>query len=115
MEGGMVTTSICNPHICRALLGTVEFCGGTLGYYRVLWVLWGTVVYCGDTKRYCVVLWGTVCYCWLLLVTTGYWGVLGGTGVHPSVNSIKQYTAVSYRTPHICICQIFASVKWHSC
>ena len=57
----MATTPICNPHICRVLLGTVRFFGvlwGAVGYWdllgyeggrgyrglmQVLEVLWGTV------------------------------------------------------------------------
>ena len=44
----MTTTPICNPHICRVLLGAVgnwRYYGGTVGYCgycRVLEVLWGT-------------------------------------------------------------------------
>jgi len=53
MVGGMATTPICNPQICRVLLGTVGYCG----------VLWGTVRCCG-------VLWGTV-------ATAGYWRYCG--------------------------------------
>ena len=36
----MPTTPICNPHICRVLLGTVGYCGvqwGTVGWCRVYW------------------------------------------------------------------------------
>ena len=83
---------------------------GYCGYSRVLEVLWGTGGYGGtggtvwylgvrgylgvnrvvvNSLRYCGVLCGTVGvlhgtagYCWLLLGTGWYWGVLGGTGVH---------------------------------
>ena len=51
--------------------GTVVYCGG---YYGVLWGYYG--VLCGPVG----VLQGTAWYCWLLLVTFGYWAVLGGTG-----------------------------------
>ena len=64
----MATTPICNPHICRVLLGTLGYFGvvwGTAGYCCM--VLWGTVGYCG-------VLWGTAGYCRVMLGTTGYWG-----------------------------------------
>ena len=81
---------------CRVL----EVLWGTGGYWGVLEVLWstggyggtgGTVGYGGvqgylgvnrvvvDTLGYCVVLSG---YCMVLLVTAGYFWVLGGTGVH---------------------------------
>ena len=59
---------------CGVLGGT----GGTVGY-------WGVRGYLGvnrvvvDTLGYCVVLSG---YCMVLLVTAGYFWVLGGTGVH---------------------------------
>ena len=62
----MATTPICNPHICRVLLGTVGYCG----------VLWGIVGCCGE-------LWGTMGVLWGTVATAGYWrycGVLGGTG-----------------------------------
>ena len=39
----MANTPICNPQICRVLLGTVGYCG----------VLWGTVGCCGVLWRYC--------------------------------------------------------------
>ena len=58
MEGGRAITLICNPHICRVLLGAVRF-------FRVLW---GTGIYKG--------MWeggGTG-------ATAGYWGVLGVLG-----------------------------------
>ena len=68
----MATTPICNPHICRVLLGTVGCCGVLWGTMGVLWLLQGN----GGTGRvrrlylgviggtgYRVVLWG---YCWLL-------------------------------------------------
>jgi len=55
----MATTPICNPHICRVLLGTMGVLWGTVataGYWRfcgvlgvkgVLEVLWGTGGYGG--------------------------------------------------------------------
>ena len=46
----MATTPICNPHICRVLLGTVGYCG----------VLWGTVGGCVEQLGTMGVLWGTV-------------------------------------------------------
>ena len=39
MEGGVSTTPICNPHICRVLFGTVRFFGvlwGAVGYWDLL-------------------------------------------------------------------------------
>jgi len=62
----MATTPICNPHICRVLLGTAGYFG----------VLWGAVGCCG-------VLWGTMGLLWGTVATAGNWrycGVLGGTG-----------------------------------
>ena len=79
---------------CGVLWGTVGYYGGTVGYCgycRVLEVLWdtgGMGVLGSDrgkwwklwgTMGYCVVLWG---HCMVLLVTAGYFWVLGGTGVH---------------------------------
>jgi len=55
----MATTPICNPHICRVLLGTAGYFG----------VLWGAVATAGYW-RYCGVLRGT-----------GVLEVLWGTGV----------------------------------
>ena len=46
----MATTPICNPHICRVLLGTVGYCG----------VLWSTVGCCGVLWGTMGLLWGTV-------------------------------------------------------
>ena len=43
MEGGMPTTPICNPHICRVLLGTAG-CSG---------VLWGDVGFIGRFQKKC--------------------------------------------------------------
>ncbi len=81
---------------CGVLWGTVGYYGGTVGYCGVLWLLqgtggtggiggtvgyWGVQGYLGvnrvvvDTLGYCRVL----CE---LLVTPGYFWVLGGTGVH---------------------------------
>ena len=55
MEEGRATTQICNPYICRVLLGTVRFFG----------VLWGTVGY-----------WDLLGYAG----ERGYRGLLQGTG-----------------------------------
>jgi len=84
MEGGMATTPICNPHICRVLFGTVRYFGvqwgdvgywdllgytGGRGYRGVLWLLQGTGGYCGvllgnrGTLGYCV-------FCGLISGTT---------------------------------------------
>ena len=66
MEGGIATTPICNPHICRVMLGTAEYFG----------VLWGDVGCCG-------VLWGTMGILWGTVATAGNWrycGVLRCTG-----------------------------------
>ena len=63
----MATTPICNPHICRVLLGTA-------GYFGVLW----------DAVGYCGVLWGS----WGTVATTWYWrycGVLGEVWEHLGV------------------------------
>ena len=70
MEGGIATTPICNPHICRIMLGTAEYFG----------VLWGDVGCCGVLWGTMGLLWGIL---WLLQVTggtVGYWGVLGVLG-----------------------------------
>ena len=91
----MATTPICNPHICRVLLGT----WGTLGYYGVLW---GAVGYCVGTMGYCVVMWGycrvlngTAGYCWLLMGTGEYWVVLGCTGeVNRGTGGIAGYCGI---------------------
>jgi len=52
MEGGMAKTPICNPHICRVLLGTAGVLWGAVGYCGVLWLLLGT----GGTVGY----WGAI-------------------------------------------------------
>ena len=98
----MTTTPICNPHICRVLLGTVRLFGvlwGAVGYWDLLGYAGGrgyrellqdnggTVGYCGvlggtGVTGWC---WGskkiTVRYCIVLLGTTRYSVVLGGTGI----------------------------------
>ena len=50
----MATTPICNPHICRVLLGTA-------GYFGVLWGAVATAGYCGVLRGTGVLeaLWGT--------------------------------------------------------
>ena len=68
MEGRMATTPICNPHICRVLLGTA-------GYFGVLWGAVGYCVYC----RVLEVLWSAVGYGRVLLGTAGHCWVLPGT------------------------------------
>ena len=96
----METTPVCNPNICRVLLGTAGYfqikSNHLLGhklrtfivmtiqlYLYILWpgsyfgVLWGAVGYCG-------VLWGYWVVLWLLQGTggiVGYWGVWGYLGV----------------------------------
>jgi len=65
MEGGMATMLICNPHICRVLLGTVRNFGllyGAVGY-------WDLPGYAGG-RGYMGLLQG-------IGGTVGYWGVLG--------------------------------------
>ena len=57
------------------------YCRAIWGYCRVLWLLQGTggtggYGVLGSTMGHCVVLWG---YCMVLLVTAGYFWVLGGT------------------------------------
>jgi len=64
MDGRRATTPICNPHICRVLLGTVRFFG-------VLWDAvryWDLLGYAGG-RGYRGLLQGTG-------GTVGYWGVL---------------------------------------
>ena len=70
MEGGRATTPICNPHICRVLLGTVRFFGvlrGAVGY-------WDLLGYAGR-RGYRGLLQGTG-------GTVGYCGVLGVLGIN---------------------------------
>jgi hypothetical protein len=51
---------------------------GTVGYYGVLWVLWGTVGVLWGTVGCCGVLWGTVGYYGVLWSAVGCCGVLWG-------------------------------------
>ena len=71
----MATTPICNPHICRVLLGTVRFFGvlwGAVGY-------WNLLGYAGG-RGHRGLLQGTMGY-WgyfgVIVGTDGYFGVLG--------------------------------------
>ena len=80
----------CTAGYCWLLLGTgwywgvlwlLQGTGSIMGY----WGVWGYLVVIEGSGGYSGVLWGTVLYrggnawyCWLLLVTFGYWVVLGG-------------------------------------
>ena len=46
-------------------------------------------MFCGGTVGYCRLLLGTAGYYWVLLGTTGYWRVRMGTGLHLELLGVR--------------------------